>query len=53
MSHKARRIPERIQDIREAIEHVRSDASVVWDTIRRDLPRLESLLGGLDVRSSD
>ena len=122
MSHKARRIPERIQDIREAIENVRSDlgiltreqflsvgktqraiieslivigesansimrldptieqrkpeawlhfkdaydmriiltheyfridASVVWDTIKQDLPRLESLLGGLDGRTGD
>jgi len=29
MSHKARRIPERIQDIREAIANVRSDLGVL------------------------
>jgi uncharacterized protein with HEPN domain len=32
-------------------EYFRVDASVVWDTVKNDLPRLEALLGGID--SSD
>ncbi len=32
-------------------EYFRVDASVVWDTVKNDLPRLETLLGGID--SSD
>lgn len=40
MTDKARRIPERIQDIREAIENARND-----------LPRLESLLDNSVIRS--
>ena len=43
MNKKSRRVHDRVQDIR-AQEYFRVDVSVVWDTVKSDLPKLESLL---------
>jgi uncharacterized protein with HEPN domain len=32
-------------------EYFRVDASVVWETVKNDLPRLEALLGGIESSS--
>jgi uncharacterized protein with HEPN domain len=32
-------------------EYFRVDLSVVWDTIKNDLPKLPALLGGIDSQN--
>ena len=44
-----------VYDMRIILTHgyFRVDLSVVWDTIKNDLPKLEALLGGVDIRNGD
>ncbi len=49
MSDKARRVPARLMDMRIDLTHeyFRVDPTVVWDTVRNDLPTLDSMVESL------
>ncbi len=44
MTRRPRRVPDRIEDMLEAIANAESDAAVVWTTVRESLPSLKAQL---------